>query len=935
MDQYNEDKKRDEGNPVIGKPGASFRKSSVFGKTSSFPKTSGGIMQRLKNLSKKDIAFVLAGIAVLIMVPVAEYLMSKPGGAGQLTPGFGQRSEGSGSVYEPGINSLSQGSPDGSGEVITPLSSRDPASLIIGAQQPQPLTPPPASLPPKTDFRDAMKESARAAMSAASRSAGAPTVIPKMQSALRGMGSFFSGGEGTRTTASLSGNKILADARNASGKAASRSMVGPVATAGYKGVASNVPNSSSRDAYEKLRGQAGKAAGNFNGESAIRSLDKAAADSLDLGRGAGGAGGGSEGEKYKSPSGSSIHNSHNNSGESLEQMAAKMRMQKALDWEFFKKYEIPKQIINAALSGFTGVLTDFVKGTMEDLLGLTPASKKCWVPMVCPDSLCREYIDEARAHGATGEAIKKYVCEIGSAVPVTTKVGKESSSSTKEICMCGTGADPTYGGGSGGTVVPVSSSTVSGVRANTGYLSDYDAILLQMVLDTDEAGRVPDKAEENARKVAGGFKELGRNVNGPVKNVLANSRKEAGTELAGWSDKINAAQAKFDGVKPGYDKFVSQIAVLEQDLAVGKVRMRRSKTAKGAEGVLTTEMKTSMLASIKTWNNFGVGHYVNASGELERQHRLYREYSSQLPLVDKGLESILAVQASVDKTAASIDSDGGSGIEKLKKMTGRTDDDFQQNSETETADAPNSDSGNALGVDARDAVGEANAAPLKTTAEQLRGLDWNILWEREHSFNDYTAVREETSAWKEWEGAVKDGKPGKEAVPDSFLSNEMRSNEITAAVKAMLPGLQGVEEDLNFTKTAMLEAKTALMNSGASGSYFDSADAEAPAQAVQQAEPKPKAKPKTKPKPKPVTHAKPKSVLCPPGSTPAAILNSLQGTLNVRNKAISDARLMLDQADINDKDQRRAYLDDLIKQCAAWRESVDIKYRKSLDQCFK
>lgn len=392
-----EDEKRDEGKPVIGKPAAAFKKSSAFGKTSAFSRAAGNIRERFKNLSKKDIAFVVVGMGVLVMAPVAEYLMSKPAGADQLMPGFGQRSEGSGPLYEPGINALSQGSPDGSGEIITPLSARDPASLIIGSQPSPPPAAPQLSSPPKTDFRDSMKDSARAAFTQATKAAGAPTVIPKMQSSLRGLGSL--GGEGSRTSGSLSGGKILKDARNASGRAASRSMVGPVATAGYKGVATRVPNSANKGAFEKLRGQADRAAGSFSGASAIRSLDRAAAASAALG-----GAGGSAGEKNRPPSGSSIRDTRNSSGESLEQMAAKQRMQKALEWEFYKQYEIPKMIIASVLGSLNGVSAEFIKRRLNTALGMDPASSEerfCWSPANDYKSGDRE---DCQKYGAIGES---------------------------------------------------------------------------------------------------------------------------------------------------------------------------------------------------------------------------------------------------------------------------------------------------------------------------------------------------------------------------------------------------------------------------------------------------------------------------------------------------------------------------------------------------
>ena len=467
MNYYNEDEKSDEGRPVIGKPVAAFKKLSPFGKTPAFSKVAGSVIERLKNLSKKDIAFVAVGLGVLVMAPVAEYMMSKPAGADQLAPGFGQRSEGGGSLYEPGINALSQGSPDGSGEVITPLSSRDPASLIIGSQSSQPPVVP--QTPPKTDFRDSVKDSARAAFTEASNSAGAPTVIPRLQSALRSMGSFFSGGEGTRTASFLSGGKILDDAKNASGKAASRSMVGPVATAGYKGVAS-VPNSASKGAFEKLRSQADKAAGNFNGDSSITSLDKAVADSVDLGRGAGGLGGGAEGEKYRSPTGSSIRdNATHSDKESLAEKLAAERAEEALKWEFYQKYEIPKKIIEAMLGGFTGALTKFVQGSTEHALGIDdqPSQERfCWSPA---NDLSSTKPDDCK-NGAIGESFLK-------------DKGEKQSSTTippGRSCVCGfNSVKPTIGQPVNGAPAP--SPAPNPDSTQIAAISSFDTALLSVV----------------------------------------------------------------------------------------------------------------------------------------------------------------------------------------------------------------------------------------------------------------------------------------------------------------------------------------------------------------------------------------------------------------------------------------------------------------------
>jgi len=132
MNFYNEDEDK-KGAPVIPGTASPFKKTSAFGKTPMFSRATGSIIDRLKNLSRKDMAFVGIGLSVLVMAPVAEYMMSQPAQDNLLKETFNPRS-GPGGVMDPGINGLSTGSPDGSGEVITPLSSRDPMSLILGAR---------------------------------------------------------------------------------------------------------------------------------------------------------------------------------------------------------------------------------------------------------------------------------------------------------------------------------------------------------------------------------------------------------------------------------------------------------------------------------------------------------------------------------------------------------------------------------------------------------------------------------------------------------------------------------------------------------------------------------------------------------------------------------------------------------------------------------
>ncbi|OGS12270.1 MAG: hypothetical protein A2234_02090 [Elusimicrobia bacterium RIFOXYA2_FULL_58_8] len=558
MNLYNNEDESKGGAPLAARGGVPFKKSSLFGKTPMLSRAAGGIMDRLKNLSRKDMAFVGLGLSVLVMAPVAEYVMSKPSADNLLAPGFGSR-DGSAmaGLYEPGINALSQGSADGSGEIITPLSSRDPASLILGSQPAQP--PVMSAPPPDMSMRDAMKDSGRAAFSAAAQSSGAPTPIPKMQAALRGVSSFFGGGEGSRTAGVLNGKAIIDDAKSASSKAVKRSMVGPVAMPGYKGVASNTPNSASKSALEKLRLQADKAASNFGGESAIGSLDKAAADSVNVGKGDGGFGAGGDGEKGKSASNSNNKNSHSSSGESLAQMAAKQRQAKALEWEFYKKYEIPKQILSAAITGATGSLTKFTEKLMNKLTGQGSGPATIYI--------CVQKVDEAKGclkgnlqgtirtteEKTVDSWVKNGTCKCGPMTPdeLTANNG-------------GPEADVTPNPGGTTTVVVPSSVTASANVRET--FAGYDTALVKMLEDV-KAGvegwtfNSGSKLLDHTISLAGGFQNL--RTDGVVNAITNNTATSLGGPVADLERTIIDAsrtvslqraqytmfRAKFDRIK--------------------------------------------------------------------------------------------------------------------------------------------------------------------------------------------------------------------------------------------------------------------------------------------------------------------------------------------------------------------------------------------------
>ncbi len=557
MNFHNDKEERKPVPPVLGRQAPGFRKSSVFGKTPAFSRAAGGIMERLKGLSRRDLGLVALGISALVMAPVAEFMMSRPPMDNSLTAGFGTRdASAAASLYEPGIHGLSQGSPDGSGEVIVPLSARDPLSLILGASKPAPPSMP-SSLPPSGGFRDAVRDSGREAFAAAVKSAGAPTVIPKMQTALRGMSSFFGGGESSRTSGALSGGQISASAKKASGKAASRSMVGPIAAAGYKGVALT-PNSSSKGAFEKLRSAADKAAGNFTDNSAARGLDKAAADSVNIGSGDGGIGSGMEGDKTKGHSNSSIRDQKSNSGESLQAQLNRKRAERQLEWDLYKQFGIKQDLTKAMVSAFGEVLGDFVKSTTKGLLGMNssgPSPKACYK--------CNEYTDAG-------------VCTRWTMIrPATTDEKAIDAWIAKGICddirtpssgSSGTAAAPPATGNASdlsGPVPPADiSSNSSGIYAGSGQGNNkgLDGMLTALAKSVKEG-----KREESSRK----FVEWTRGI--AERSVFAAAEySKAGATLLGMKPTLDGKISEYG---KAIDAASQKMIKAEADLKVfsGKV----------------------------------------------------------------------------------------------------------------------------------------------------------------------------------------------------------------------------------------------------------------------------------------------------------------------------------------------------------------------------
>jgi len=327
----------------------------------------GGILSRFKELSRRDLALILCGVGVLVAAPLAEFAMSVPQrDLKSAMPGlalYGKAaSAGVASLpYEVGINSLSSGSADGSGELITPLSSRDPSSLILSPVQ---------AKSGETDYSDKTSESpsysaregyergesmgevARNAFAGASgplKSAPAPLKLLSFVSAPR---SLPADSIKASSNMRIDDRSIYASADSFKGKVAERTFVKPVGSSGYGGVSSKSKNTDSSGLLSKLKAQAAKSANNFNVRSAVAGVDSSVFGSEDAAAVGGfGEGGGSAGSS-RGGSGSGITNKSGSSGfrcSTLQCEADKQRQNQALEWEKFLKYDIKKTLVSSVV----------------------------------------------------------------------------------------------------------------------------------------------------------------------------------------------------------------------------------------------------------------------------------------------------------------------------------------------------------------------------------------------------------------------------------------------------------------------------------------------------------------------------------------------------------------------------------------------------------
>ena len=352
----------------------------------------GTLLERLKQFKKKDLAFILAGLGVLFMAPLAEHFMMAPdNGDDSLKPGF-SRGAGNifgsgGSPYETGVNGMAPGGVAGGGsDVITPLNVRDPSALVMGPGQTQqaPAGAPQASAPPppsdnSSKWNDAVS-AAKAGAGAAAHSAGLPVPrVPLSAGGLRVLGA-ISGGSGASFGLPPINSNGLAPNRGVQ----SNSLTGTNGS-GIKGVARG-PGTGAGGSFEKLKQNANAQGGDLNRGGAASALEQAANRDMS-GTVGGGAGEGTNGDKDKGPSGSQTKDSKSTGdpcGGSLSQKLACQDAEKALDlkWKLKEKQamlwpNLKEKMLEEAVMTPLKAVTGAAAGSIKDALTPQSAQWQC------------------------------------------------------------------------------------------------------------------------------------------------------------------------------------------------------------------------------------------------------------------------------------------------------------------------------------------------------------------------------------------------------------------------------------------------------------------------------------------------------------------------------------------------------------------------------
>ncbi|HOJ87075.1 MAG TPA: hypothetical protein PLN68_09140, partial [Elusimicrobiales bacterium] len=563
-------------------------------------------------------------------------------------------------------------SPDGLEEVVAPLTARDPCSLILGAQkEPPPQIP---YTPPQETKRDSIADIAKKSFSEATKSSPAPFIPPKMSASLRGASSFFGGGESSRTGGSLAGGKIMADAKSAPSQAQKKSMLGPQAIPGYKGVASQSDSSVNKGAFEKLRTQADKAAGYFSGADAKQSLDNAAAAAINP-TGGGGFGALQDGGKNTNPSGSNTRGSYSYSpGDpcrgSIESQLACENARKANDFKNFLRYDLPKQLIQSAFDnlitkGIMAPLGEKIANSTKSLLNPTPPSgdpKACWITKDKKVIVTINKNNDGNIQLVPPVTLSDCPCGF-----LTTKPDPECTGGSTNNTS-GENQNTNSGSGNSGNNTNTSPSGVNPGNTTAQIPSDiksdienYDALLVKAIESANkgkEATKV-NELKENAKAVAENLEQavsLAQKIsNTNVAKIDSTNFKKVGE----YKTAITEVESKVRTLKEDYMKFSQDMdsfkATLEKAIAdykAGKIKPKlaegvSAETLGGSDITVKLEDAKNKVEKIKRDSELVRDEYlVKFENRVKSHNAAYSWYVNQIKLAKESNRNVYSQSGS-------------------------------------------------------------------------------------------------------------------------------------------------------------------------------------------------------------------------------------------------------------------------------------------------
>lgn len=356
---------------------------------------SSSLVDRLKQLRKKDLIFIASGLSVLLLAPLAEHFVLGPGeDSNVLKQGFDSKGGPfvEANPYETGTGMATGNLPGQTSDVITPLNVRDPMSLIFGAGTQQAGAAGAGAgaggagsgsgSTSKEGWKDAISEASRAGARTAIDSGGLPAPKGNLSGSLRGLSALSGASYGGGPTFTLG----PVNAAVGGSKGGGSNMAPVTATAGYKGPAARGLDSAS--SIEALRRAADNAGNMFNGRgSAADNLQKAAQEAIPSGGGSDGMGGPGKGQDGKNPGGNSSKDTKS-MGESLAFLRAKMEMEKAVDlkwkkieWETFGRQKMEQEELIKMGFGIlkTGIADPFAKSIAGIMKGAFGIHEECYV----------------------------------------------------------------------------------------------------------------------------------------------------------------------------------------------------------------------------------------------------------------------------------------------------------------------------------------------------------------------------------------------------------------------------------------------------------------------------------------------------------------------------------------------------------------------------